>query len=329
LFTAFVWNERALLATPDSAIPPAKLPIIQRAVMASCDRLDGVADGLIEDPRACTFDPTMLVCKGADAGNCLLKAQVDALQQIYEGPRNPRTQERLFVGQPPGTEAVPGSWGAWITPASPANAIQFMFGNSYYGAAVFEDPKWNFRMLDFDRDVRIGDAKAGPVLNATNPDLRSFRASGGKLIQYHGWGDAAIPASSSIEYYETVRAFLSTYPDARTPGAPPAEEFYRLFMVPGMGHCGGGAGPNSFGNGGGGAATRRDPERDIFTALERWVEQGVAPERLVGTGRASDDPSKPLTRPLCPYPQVAQYRGSGDVNDAANFACAAPSLRQR
>jgi feruloyl esterase len=246
-----------------------------------------------------------------------------------EGPRNPRTQEQLFVGQPPGTEAVPGGWGAWITPANPAVAIQFMFGNSYYGAAVFENPNWNFRMLDFDRDVRIGDAKAGPVLNATSPDLRSFRASGGKLIQYHGWGDAAIPATSSIKYYETVRAFLSTYPDARTPGAPPTEDFYRLFLVPGMGHCGGGAGANSFGNGGSAAATRGDPERDIFTALERWVEQGVAPDRLVGTGRATDDPSKPLTRPLCPYPQVAQYRGSGDVNDAANFACTAPSSRQR
>jgi feruloyl esterase len=179
----------------------------------------------------------------------LPKAQVDALRQIYDGPRNPSTQERLFVGQPVGTEAVSGSWAPWITPANPASAIQFMFGNSYYGAAVFEDPKWNFRMLDFDRDVRVGDGKAGPVLNATSPDLRSFRASGGKLIQYHGWGDAAIPAPSSIEYYETVRAFLSTYPDARTPGNPPAEDFYRLFLVPGMAHCGGGAGANSFGNG--------------------------------------------------------------------------------
>src|SRR5204863_8184173 len=231
------------------------------------------------------------------------------------------------VGQPVGTEAVPGSWGAWITPANAARGIQFGFGNSYYGAAVFEDPKWNFRMLDFDRDVSIADAKTGPVLNATSPDLRSFRASGGKLIQYHGWGDAAIPAPSSIEYYETVRAFLSKYWDARTPGAPPTEDFYRLFLVPGMAHCGGGAGPNSFGNGGGGAATNPDPARDILSALERCVERGVAPERVVGTGRVTDDPSKPLTRPLPPYRQVAQYRGSGDVNDAASFVCAAPSSR--
>ena len=327
LFTAFVWNERALLATPDSAIPPAKLPVIQRAVMAACDRLDGVADGLIENPRACRFDPAVLVCKGADAADCLPKAQVDALQKVYEGPRNPRTQERLFVGQPLGTEAVPGSWGTWITPANPAGAIQFVFGNSYYGAAVFEDPKWNFRMLDFDRDVRIGDAKAGPVLNATSPDLRSFRASGGKLIQHTGGETPPFPRrvrSSTTRrcapfFRNTrMRARLAlrrpristgcfSCPEWRTAVAAPARTVSATEAV-----------------------ERRpagDPERDIFTALERWVEQGVAPERLVGSGRATDDPSKPLTRPLCPYPQVAQYRGSGDVNDAANFACAAPSSR--
>ena len=185
---------------------------------------------------------------------------------------------------------------------------------------MFEDPQWDFRTLDFDRDVRIGDAKAGPILNATSPDLRSFRAGGGKLIQYHGWGDAAIPATSSIEYYESVRAFFARYPDARTTGTPPVDDFYRLFMVPGMSHCGGGAGPNRFGNGG--PATSNDPEHDVFVALERWVERGVAPDRLVGTGAAADNPATTLTRPLCPYPNRAQYRGAGDVNDAANFICA-------
>ena len=322
LFTAFIWNERALLATPASAIPPAKLPVVQKAVMAACDRLDGVADGLIENPRACTFDPNIVACSAGDAPACLTQPQVEALKKIYDGPKNPRTGERIFVGQPPGTEAVPGSWGAWITPANAAGAIQFGFGNSYYGAAVFEDPAWDFRMLDFDRDVAIGDVKAGLVLNATNPDLRSFRAGGGKLIQYHGWGDAAIPAPSSIEYYESVKAFLSKYPDPRTPAPSAVDDFYRLFLVPGMAHCGGGAGPNSFGNGVGGAAAIRDADHDIFTALERWVEQGAAPPRVIGTGRATDDPAKPMTRPLCPYPQVARYRGTGDVNDAASFSCA-------
>src|SRR5215212_2610226 len=167
LFTAFVWNERALLATPDSAIPPAKLPMVQKAVMTACDRLDGVADGLIENPRACTFDPAVIACKTEDAPDCLTRPQAEALKKIYDGPVNPRTGERIFVGRPLGTEAIPGSWGTWITPANAAGAIQFGFGNSYYGAAVFEDPKWNFRMLDFDRDVARGDVKAGSVLNAT------------------------------------------------------------------------------------------------------------------------------------------------------------------
>ena len=320
LFTGFVWNERALLATPESAIPPAKLPVVQAAVMAAFDRLDGVVDGLIDNPRACTFDPTVVACRAGDTPDCLTGPQVEALQKIYEGPTNPRTGERLFVGQPLGTEAVPGSWSTWITPANAAGAIQFGFGNSYYGAAVFENSKWDFRTLDFDRDVALGDGKAGSVLNATNPDLRSFRAGGGKLIQYHGWGDAAIAAPSSIEYYESVKTFLSQYPDARANGTAPIDEFYRLFLVPGMAHCGGGAGPNSFGNGV--AAASRDADHDIFTALERWVEQGTAPARVIGTGRAVADPSTPLTRPLCPYPQVARYRGTGDVNDAASFSCA-------
>jgi feruloyl esterase len=319
LFTGFVWNEHALLMTPGSAIPPAKLPAIQRAVLATCDGVDGVKDGLIEDPRACRFDPSVLLCKGADTAECLTAPQVTALQKIYAGPKNPRTGEQIFPGQPKGTEGAPGSWSAWITPAAPAGAIQFGFGNSYYGAAVFEDPKWDFHAFDLDRDVRIGDAKAGPILNATSPDLRSFRAGGGKLIQYHGWGDAAISAISSIDYYDSVRTFLSRYPDARAGGTPPIDDFYRLFMVPGMGHCGGGAGPNRFGNGG--SATSSDPDHDVFTALERWVERGTAPERIIGTGVTTDEPTRTLTRPLCPYPMRAKYRGAGDVTDAANFIC--------
>jgi hypothetical protein len=323
LFTAFVWNERALLATPDSSIPPAKLPAIQRAVVASCDATDGLADGLIEDPRACRFDPGVLACKAGDGTDCLTDPQVEALRKIYAGPRNPRTMEQIYPGQPPGTEAIAGGWAAWITPANPAASIQSGFGNSYYSAAVFEDPKWDFRTLDFDRDVAFGAAKAGAVLNATSPDLRSFRAAGGKLIQYHGWGDAANPATSSIEYYESVRAFLGKYPDGRTTGPRATEDFYRLFMVPAMGHCGGGAGPNRFGNGG--SARPGDPEHDIFAALERWVEQGVAPNQLIGTGTTTATPPAPLTRPLCPYPQVARYRGTGDPTDAASFACGLPA----
>jgi Tannase and feruloyl esterase len=320
-FTGFVWNEQALLNDPASSIPPQKLPAIQKAVLAACDAIDGVKDGLIEDPRACRFDPAVLTCKGDDGRECLTVPQVTALKKIYEGPKNPRTGKQIYPGYPPGHEAIAGAWQPWIIAAPQDKSIQIMFGNSFYGQAVFEDPQWDFRTLNFDTDVALAAEKAGSVLNSNNPDLRSFRAHGGRLIQYHGWADAAISPFGSIEYYEQVRSFFTKYPDARSRGGA-VSDFYRLFMVPGMGHCGGGIGPNSFGNdrnrfGG-------DPERDLITALERWVEKGVAPERLTGTGSVSGDPATTMTRPLCPYPQIARYNGSGDGNQATSFTCAEP-----
>ena len=310
LATGFVWNEQALLKDSASAIPPAKLPVIQAAALAACDALDGVRDGLVEGPRVCRFDPSVLACKSGDAPDCLTAPQLDALRKIYAGPRNPRTGAQIFPGYEPGTEAGAGGWSAWIAAAPPERAIQFGFANSYYGQAVFEQPKWDFRTLDFDADAAFGDRKAGSILNSTNPDLRSFRAHGGKLIQYHGWGDAAIAPLSSIEYYESVHAFLARFPDGRGDASLPVDDFYRLFMVPGMGHCGGAVGPN---------------RPDIFGALEQWVEKGIAPQKIVASGVRGDDPTKALTRPLCPYPQVAKYKGEGDPNDAASFVCAEPA----
>jgi feruloyl esterase len=216
-----------------------------------------------------------------------------------------------------GTEAVPGGWSPWIIQAG----LQSSFGNSYYGQAVFEQSNWDFHTLNFDTEVEFGDTKAGPVLNSTNPDLRSFRANGGKLIQYHGWGDAAISPLNSIDYYESVRTFMGRFPDARHASADPTD-FYRLFLVPGMAHCGGGVGPNDFGNG---PSTRRDAEHNVLSALEAWVEHGAAPAKIIGSGKAVSDPTKALTRPLCPYPQTAHYRGIGDPNDADNFACTVPA----
>lgn len=325
LFTSFIWNERALLETPEHTIPAAKLPAIQNAVLAKCDTLDRVKDGLLEDPRACKFDPGVLACKGGDSANCLTASQLEALKKIYAGPKNPRTGAQIYPGLPPGTEAVPGTWANWLTQSEPAKSIQFVIGNPYYRAAVFENPKWDFRTLDFDKDFEYGERKAAPILNSSNPDLRSFRARGGKLITYHGWADAAITPLASIEYYEQVRDFMTKYPDARSDNKKPVEDFYRLFMVPGMGHCAGGIGPNRFGNGGAiSPATMNDPTRDVFAALEQWVEKGVAPDQWIGQGTMVGDTSKTLTRPICQYPKIAQYKGSGDINDAANFSCAVP-----
>ncbi len=322
LFTGFVWNQQALVENP---IPPAKLPIIQNAAIAACDTRDGVKDGLIEDPRACHFDSSVLACKGAERPDCLTDGQLATLRKIYDGPKNPRTGASIFQGYPPGTEGVAGGWSAWIIGGSAGMSIQAGFGDSYFGQAVFEDPKWDYRNLNFDSDVAFADRKAGAVLDSTNPDLRSFRANGGRLIQYHGWGDAAISPLNSIAYYESVHTFFNRFPDPRHPNPAPVEDFYRLFMVPGMGHCGGGLGPNNFGNGL--TAVSRDPERNVFSALERWVERGAAPEKIIGSGTAVGDASKPLSRPLCPYPEVARYKGSGDIYDAANFSCAVPAGR--
>jgi feruloyl esterase len=324
LMAGFLWDERALLDDPTSAIPLAKLPAIQKAAVAQCDALDGLKDGLIEDPRACHFDPSTIACRGADTSECLTDPQMAALHKIYGGPKNPRTGAQIFPGYSPGAEGAPGTWAGWIIARPGLLPEQFGYANTFYLQAVYEGLKTDFHTLNFDSDVAYGDEKVGPLLNSTNPDLRSFRARGGKLIQYHGWGDAAIAPQNSIDYYEMVRSFMANYPNGRTDAKGPVDDFYRLFMVPGMGHCGGGIGPNDFGTGPLMAGAETDPERDMVTALDRWVESGVAPDHIIGTGKSISDPGKVLTRPLCPYPKVARYKGSGDINDAVSFSCVAP-----
>lgn len=312
-----VWNRLAQLAESPGAIPASKRALIQNAAIAACDAIDGIMDGLISDPRFCRFDPAVLTCKGADAADCLTVSQVGALQKIYDGPKNPRTSEKVYPGYPPGIENVPGS-----NVIMPARQGTFSFGDTYFGEALFERKDWDFRTLDFDRDIALSDRKASPVIDSINPDLRSFRARGGKLIQYHGWSDALIPAGGSVAYYENVVAFMSKYPDPRSDGPKPVDTFYRLFMIPGMGHCYGGAGPTSIAATGGTDAA--DPKYDLMFSLERWVENGVAPDMVIGSGNVPDDPTRTMSRPICPYPQVTRYRGTGDIHDAASFACAAP-----
>jgi len=328
-FAGFVWNERALYAKPESRIAAEQLPAIQKAALAACDMLDGVKDGLIEDPRKCHFDPSVLLCHGAASADCLTQPQVDALKQIYAGPKDPKTGEQIYPGYEPGTEAEPGAWVGWILPPPqfPQGSIQGFFGNGYFSLVVHEDPKWDWHTMDFDRDVKAADEKTAPIINSYDPDLRTFRDHGGKLIQYHGWGDAAIAPRDSINFYEKVTAFLTSSPDPRTADAKDVQGFYRLFMVPGMGHCTGGPGPTSFGNDAIAAGTPVDADHDVLTALDRWVTQGVAPDELIGTGKIGVDPKSgaggvPLTRPLCPYPKVAHYKGHGDTSLADNFECA-------
>jgi feruloyl esterase len=327
LITGALWMEQALNSKPESKISAAKLPAIQRAALAQCDALDGVKDGLIEDPRACHFDPSVLLCKGAEDAECLTQPQIDAIKKVYSGPIDPVTGEKLYSGYEPGTEAEPGGWNPWIV-----GPLQNAFANSYFSQALHENTPWDWRTADIGREVRLADAKTGEFLNSWNPDLRSFRAHGGKLIQYHGWGDAAIAPGDSVAFYEQVRAFLATYPDPRSKDPASIDLFYRLFLVPGMQHCGGGQGPTNFGNGNGPieAGLPDDAEHDILLALDRWVTQGVAPEHIIASGSVRADPKAGvtgghLTRPLCVYPAVARYKGQGDTNAAENFECAAPA----
>jgi feruloyl esterase len=317
---AGVWNERALHETPASNIPLNKLPVLQNAAVAACDALDGVKDGLIQDPARCHFDPAVTRCKDADAPNCLTTPQVEAARKIYSGARNPRTGKQIFPGYSPGTEAVPANWALWMIGLGPGQAsIGSIFANSYFADFIFDDPKWDFRTLNFDSDVKKADDKFASVLDSTNPNLTPFKSRGGKLIQYHGWGDAAIAPQSSVDYYKSVLAKMGKKTQA----------FYRLFMVPGMSHCGGGLGANVFGNVA--PIPHADASHDVVIALDRWVEQGAAPDQIIATRFVDGNPAKgvAMTRPLCPYPKEAHYKGAGDTNDAANFVCQKPAKKQK
>jgi len=317
LLVGGIWNVRATLEDPASYIPASKIPAISAAVLAACDALDGVTDGILNNPRECRFDPHTLLCNGDDSNDCLTAPQVAALSKIYAGPRNSKG-EQIFPGYVPGGEQGPQGWAGWITGQAPGKSLQFAFSTHFFANMVFNNLSWDYRTFNFDTDVKLADDKQAHALNATDPNLRLFKARGGKLIMYHGWNDAAIPPVNTIDYYNSVVA---------TVGSHGTEAFLRLFMVPGMQHCAGGPGPNSFGQLGG--STPAGPEHNIFSALEQWVEKGIAPERITATKYVNDpNPAEgiKMTRPLCPYPQIAKYKGTGDTNDAANFACSPGKL---
>jgi len=296
----------------DGYIPASKLPAITARVMAACDAQDGVTDGLLNDPRQCQFDPAVLTCKGADSDTCLTEAQVRALKAIYAGARDARGR-LYFPGYPPGSEDA--GWSAWITGAMPRRSTGFFFGSQFFTNMIYEKADWDYRTFKFAEDSKLAETKMAAALNSIDPNLKAFKARGGKLIMYHGWNDPAIPALNTIDYFLSVEKRM---------GQRDSESFLRLFMAPGMAHCGGGPGPNAFGAGGSGSA---DPERNMYRALEQWVEQGIAPARIIATKYRNDrNPAEgvKMTRPLCAYPHVAKYKGSGDTNDAANFVCTAP-----
>jgi feruloyl esterase len=277
-------------------VAPAKLPLITKAAVAACDALDGVTDGVLDDPRRCTFDPAALACRGAADASCLTAPELDAVKKVYAGARNARTGTLIFPGWPLGSEGYgegPGAgWRGSVLDLREPRRVDFF---KYF---VFNDPNWDWRTFDWDRDVDYTDARMG-FLNATSPDLRAFQSRGGKLLMHTGWVDPILPAADVIHYYEQVEKTMG--------GAAQTQRFFRLFMAPGMAHCNGGPGPNVV---------------DALPSSEEWVEHGVAPDRLIASrivGGATD-----RTRPLCPYPQVARWKGTGSTDVAANFVCGAP-----
>lgn len=276
-------------------IPAAKVATIANAVVAACDAIDGVKDGVLEDPRQCTFDPASIQCRAGDADTCLTASQVAALKRIYAGAKN-SSGEQIFPGYSPGGELGPGGWTGYITGTGPGKGSQLAYAAGYLRGLVFENPEYDALSFDWDRDVPVMDAKLAAIINATNPDLAAFKARGGKLIQYHGWSDPGVAPMSSVNYYESVLRKMG--------GAAAVRDFYRLFMVPGMQHCAGGPGPDKF---------------DGLAALRQWVEQGKAPDRMVAAHL--QDGRIDRTRPLCPYPQKAKWNGSRSSDEAASFTC--------
>ena len=314
LLTSAVWDAQATTSEGASYIRSSKLPAIARAVNEACDGQDGVTDGILNDPRKCHFDPAAILCKTEDSEKCLTAPQVTALKKLYDGAQDSHGG-RIFPGLLPGAEEGPGGWSLWITGPAPGKSLLFAFANGFYGDMVYEKADWSYQDADLGEAVKVADAKMAKTLNATEANLGAFKTRGGKLILYHGWDDPAIAPVNSINYYHSVISAM---------GRDNADSFVRLYMAPGVQHCGGGPGPDSFGEDGP-SPMAKDVHHSAQLAIEQWVEGGAAPSEIIATKYAERGPSADvqMTRPLCPYPQIAKYQGTGDSNDAANFACVA------
>jgi feruloyl esterase len=305
----FLYSWVATHGKDGSAImPAAKLPILTKAAVEACDGLDGLKDGIIDDPRRCTFDPGKLLCKSSSTGSgqapstgsaddsaCLTAPQVEAARKMYEGTKNPRTGELVFAGWPRGSEGFGDSpiqgWRQYVLDPQEPMRVGFF---RYF---LFHDPNWDYRTIDWDRDLAYAEQKM-PYMAAVDRDLTPFKKRGGKLLMYTGWADPVVPPHDTVAYYDAVVKTMG--------GLDRTREFYRFFLAPGMGHCSGGPGPNQF---------------DALTALEHWVEKGVAPDKLIASHSTNGKIDR--TRPLCVYPQVARWKGTGSSDDASNFGCTA------
>lgn len=284
-------------------LPATKAALVTNAAVAACDEIDGVKDGVITDPRSCTsnrFSVESLACASGDEATCLTPAQIDVVKKIYAGPKNPRTNEQLYPGLPVGSEfGWPGYWGG----VEPVRA-------DFWRLWTYDNPQWNWWTFDFDRDVTFADAKLAALVDQVNPDINAFKARGGKAIVYQGWQDPVVNPIDTIAYYEKVRNLQGSQAET--------DKFFRLFMVPGMGHCSGGTGAANFGNQGAPSPVI-DADHDLLMAMNNWVENGATPGSMIASRVQNGNTVR--TRPLCAYPKKAVYKGTGSTDEAASFIC--------
>jgi hypothetical protein len=301
-----MWNQKALSET---AISAAKMALVADRVMKKCDAIDGLKDGLIDDPRKCDFDPKHDVpacSQGADGDDCLTSAQAEAIAKIYSGPTS--NGKPFFPGFMPGSEAVApaffgsgesSGWMNLIISAQPnAKAADFGLAEDTMRYLVHKPPKpdYDYKTFDYDRDIHLLD-EWGKQADAKNPDLSNFKKHGGKLLMTYGWADPILQPMMGVNYYE----------QALSKNGASTTDFFRLFMIPGMSHCSGGIGTD---------------KHDPMTAIINWVERGKAPESIQASRVVNNKVVR--TRPLCVYPKVARYSGKGSIDDAANFRCVEP-----
>jgi feruloyl esterase len=310
LLAGGIWNTQALALDPASYVSAKKLPAIASAVIEACDKLDGVADGILNDPRQCHFDPNVLLCKNGDADSCLTAPQISALKKIYEGAHDSHGK-LIYPGFLPGAELGGNGWTNWVTgPTSPRTSLGFEFGAGFFAEMVYGKADWDIFHANLDDATAAADQKLAATLNSTDSNLAAFKSRGGKLIIYHGWNDPAISALNTVNYYNSVITKM---------GQQSADTFVRVFMIPGMQHCGGGPGADNFGAGI--SSTPTDTQNSLQLSLEQWVEKGAAPTTIIATKFAQGTRTPTMTRPLCAYPQYAKYNGTGDPNSAASFTC--------
>lgn len=299
----FLYSWLATHASDGAPIlSPQKLALLTRSAVEACDAIDGLKDGLIDDPRRCHFDPAKLLCPASGAGQgardeaaCLTQPQVDAAKKMYEGLRSPKSGEQIYAGWPRGSEgfgdAPIQSWRTYVI--DPPEPMRLGFFKYF----LFHDPNWDYRTIDWDRDLAYAEQRLA-FFAPVERDLSGLKKRGGRLLMYTGWMDPVVPPQDTVAYYDGVVKTMG--------GLERTREFFRFFVAPGMGHCGGGPGPNQF---------------DALGALEQWVEHGTAPDKLIASHVTNGKVDR--TRPLCLYPHVARYKGTGNLDEAASFACVA------